>query len=342
MVAILEDHTKPDPAEVVNTLAVIDTESQTVSSLVSGSDFYTSATFSPDGTHLAWSQWSHPDMPWDGSEVYVASVSLKEGGTGLVVANSTYVAGKALTIGAGDPIWISNDRLLHTSDETGYQNPYIYDVNTRKSSLALSKPLAEDFSHPAWRLGNRYGAVLDKEGSKVLLTSLRDGRSRLYILSLHSNELEELSCPYVSIEHIFQATDDHVVFVGAKSDEPASIVLASLKDYALPHYSTLKFLSPKTDFPSGLISKPQPMTLLVPPNNDPVHIVYYPPTNPEYEYPGDEKPPCIVHVHGGPTALQDQGYSASTQFFTSRGWALLVSSSSVRLRRILTRLLGSL
>ena len=317
----MEDHTNPDPADVVNSLCIIDTEKQEISNLVSGSDFYTSPAFSSDGTSIAWVQWSHPDMPWDGSEVHIASVSLKEDGSGLTISNPTHVAGKALTISAGDPVWISNDHLLYTSDETGYQNPYIFDVKTGKSTLILGKPLSEDFSHPAWRLGNKYAASLNKEGSKVILTSLRDGRSRLYVLTLHNNSLEEIPCPYVSIEHVFQVTEDHVVFAGVKIDEPTSIVLCNLNDPALPQYTTLRSLSPKGDISSDLVAKPQPMTLSVPPHNDPVHIVYYPSTNPDYDYPPNEKPPCIVHVHGGPTSMQDQGYNATTQFFTTRGWA---------------------
>ena len=145
LVSILEDHTNPDPADVVNSLCIIDTEKQEISNLVSGSDFYTSPAFSSDGTRIAWVQWSHPDMPWDGSEVHVASVSLKEDGSGLTISNPTHVAGKVLTISAGDPVWISNDHLLYTSDKTGYQNPYIFDVKTGKSTLILALGVNPDF-----------------------------------------------------------------------------------------------------------------------------------------------------------------------------------------------------
>ncbi|EEB94948.1 hypothetical protein MPER_06162 [Moniliophthora perniciosa FA553] len=77
MVAILEDHTNDKPSTVVNTLCLIDTTTKSVSpKLVGGTDFYAHPVFSADGNYLAWQQWSHPDMPWDGSELHVAGVQM--------------------------------------------------------------------------------------------------------------------------------------------------------------------------------------------------------------------------------------------------------------------------
>jgi hypothetical protein len=58
VVCVLEDHTKPAPADVVNTLVLIDTEAQSFTTLAEGADFYAFGRFSPDGTKLAWIQWS--------------------------------------------------------------------------------------------------------------------------------------------------------------------------------------------------------------------------------------------------------------------------------------------
>jgi hypothetical protein len=67
VVCILEDHTKPAPDQVMNSLVCLNTLlSEDPISLVSGSDFYSSPRFNVDGTLLAWTEWAHPDMPWDG------------------------------------------------------------------------------------------------------------------------------------------------------------------------------------------------------------------------------------------------------------------------------------
>ncbi len=40
--------------------------------IASGEDFYGSLTLSADGSRLAWLTWSHPNMPWDGTKLWVA------------------------------------------------------------------------------------------------------------------------------------------------------------------------------------------------------------------------------------------------------------------------------
>jgi len=71
LVAVAEVHGKGQ-AEPDNTLVSICIDSGKVTTLAEGHDFYASAAFSADGKSLSWLSWDHPNMPWDGTELWLA------------------------------------------------------------------------------------------------------------------------------------------------------------------------------------------------------------------------------------------------------------------------------
>ncbi|KAI0701029.1 alpha/beta-hydrolase [Cytidiella melzeri] len=342
IVAVLEDHTNPAPADVATRLCVIDSESKTVHTLASGADFYAKPRFSPDGAYLAWQQWSHPDMPWDGAQIAVASVSVSESELGI--GNVRVVAGKHNEVSAGYPMWASKNLLLFTCDVSGYANPWSYNLQTEKAGPVLRTPVAEDFDSTMWLLGWSFGAPLDKDGHTALYTAMRDGRNVLYVVSILSNTFEEIDCPYVTVEYVQPVTDHIVVFIGAKTDESRKIVLCTVKDYSKPQFTVLGDKDTGgPNFERTYFSQPHPMMLTIPVTGEPFYVVYYPPTNPGYIGPTDEKPPCVVHVHGGPTSYAPHALKLLVQYFTSRGFAWVdvdYSGSSGHGRAYINRLSG--
>lgn len=315
----MEDHTHPAPPDVVTTLCLINTKTSTVSTLVSGADFYAFPYFSPDGTRLAWQQWLHPDMPWEGAEIYIAKIAADT--DRLTLSDITYVGGKKNDISASYPSWASNDVLLFTSDESGYQNPWTYSISLGNISPVLPEPANHDFSEPAHSLGVEYGTPLDSGANKALFAALKDDKSILYVVTLKSGALEELDCPYVGITAVKRITEDSVVFLADRSDAARSIVICSLTDYAKPSYTVLKASSVTEKFPPTLISVAKSLLLKTQPNDEPLHVLYLPPHNPDYSAPEGEKPPCIINAHGGPTGRSSLALSWEKQYYTSRGWA---------------------
>ncbi|PCH34635.1 alpha/beta-hydrolase [Wolfiporia cocos MD-104 SS10] len=306
LVAILEDHTRPAPPDVITTLCTINTQSCTVSPLVSGADFYGYPVFSPDGTSLAWQQWLHPDMPWEGAEIYVASISASS--SGITISNATYVAGKKIAISACAPAWASSDVLLFTSDESGYQNPWTYSISQHKAAPVLPAPVDEEFSLPVSGVGRRYGVPLDDTGDRALYAAVRDDRSVLYVLDLRRGAAKEVDSPYAVVSAMQCVRRDAVAFLGTRVDAPTNIVLITL------------------------------------PGDEPLHVLYLPPHNPAYVAPDGERPPCVVNAHGGPTGRQDMSLDWAKQFFTTRGWAWLdvnYGGSSGYGRKYVERLAGT-
>jgi hypothetical protein len=71
MVWVCEDH-QTSSDQPVNMLVDIAIDgSRAPRPLVSGNDFYAAPRLSPDNTQLAWLEWRHPNMPWDGTELWV-------------------------------------------------------------------------------------------------------------------------------------------------------------------------------------------------------------------------------------------------------------------------------
>ena len=69
---IRETHNGPAATDVVNEVVVMPIDgSDTHRVFATGQDFYTSPRWSPDGTRLAYLSWDHPNMPWDGTEVWI-------------------------------------------------------------------------------------------------------------------------------------------------------------------------------------------------------------------------------------------------------------------------------
>jgi hypothetical protein len=66
IICVRERHVKD--REAFNEIVVLPTDgSAAPGELISGNDFYSYPRLSPDETKLAWTEWSHPNMPWDGT-----------------------------------------------------------------------------------------------------------------------------------------------------------------------------------------------------------------------------------------------------------------------------------
>ncbi|KAJ7186834.1 Alpha/Beta hydrolase protein [Mycena filopes] len=320
LVAIVEDHSdSSSPTSVVNKLCIIDTKSQSLSPLVSGADFYASPKFSPDGTRIVWQQWFLPDMPWQGAEIIVGQLTTET--DKFDITSTTHIAGQKTTHSVSYPSWATSMTLLFTSDKSGYQNPWKCD---QEATPLFSDPLNLDFGDPAWVLGRSPYAVIEG-GMRALFSAIQDGRTVLYAVDLTNGTRKLIDNPYVGIQSIRPAGPDKIVFIAERVDAAPELVVCTIGSDSSASFSSLSKPTAGLGFPAGIISLPQPYTLKAGADGHPVHILYYPPTNPNYSgtsIPG-ERPPCVLYAHGGPTHFTGQEFSAMTQYYTSRGWAWL-------------------
>ena len=326
---MLEDHTKDDPAEVVNTLVIINVKTHSLTTIASGADFYAAPRFSPDGAYIAYQQWNHPDMPWQRSTIHVFGFSAE--GDNIVLGGEKRLAWDGREVSVGYPGWIDAATLVFLADESGFLNPWVYSVSSKQANPLLATPVAQDFALPAWLLAGSPYTVLDAEKKTIVFSALKDGRSVLYVFKWETKSLVLIDSPFVSINSIRAVDANTLVFLAKSTRTPSAVIKLKLSGSPTPNagitYETLKSSMASLPFPDGILSQPQPLTLGT--DSEPVHAILYSPTNVEYDGSSDaaEKPPCIVNAHGGPTANAGQGLEWTKQYFTSRGWAWLSSPS---------------
>jgi len=108
--AVREDHSTGAP-EAVNTLVALDRNGKREAiTAAAGNDFYSSPKLSPDRKRLAWLTWNHPNMPWDGSELWIGELD-SDGGT----TSARKVAGGP-TESIYQPEWSLAGELYFVSD----------------------------------------------------------------------------------------------------------------------------------------------------------------------------------------------------------------------------------
>ena len=306
---VREDHT--GTGEAVNTLVRVDISAGKKPDenggeiIVSGNDFYSTPRLSPDGTHLAWLTWNHPNMPFDGTELWIGELDA-EG----AVTRAKLVAG-GIEESVFQPEW-SPDGLLHfVSDRTGWWNLY----RLRGGAVEALCPMEAEFGLPQWVFGmSTYG--FESAGSIICVFS-RWGVSHLARIDTATLELKEISTPYTVMSGL-RVARGKAFFVGASPSRVGAIVSCDPSSGATTEIRR----ESDTAIDPGYLSVPQEIEFPTE-NGLTAFGFYYPPKNKDFTAPEGELPLLMLKSHGGPTGAASSAFSPGTQYWTSRGFALL-------------------
>jgi len=303
--AVREDHR--GKGEARNTLVALqaDGDEQGGRIVAEGQDFYAAPRLSPDGSQLAWLSWNHPDMPWDGCELWLAEVDA-----------AGHLQGAHRLAGSRDeavqqPVWSPDGRLHFVSDRSGWWNLYRWSDGGAEALC----PMAAEFGQPFWNFGLCTYAFAS--ATQLVCCIGRHAVSRLAVLDTRSLRLSEIDTPFSSFGNI-AAAEGRVLFTGASPLQPASVYLLQLdsgrlellrRGSALDADPAYTAVAQPIEFPTagGLTA----------------HAFYCPPKNRDFAAPAGEKPPLLVMGHGGPTSMAVDAYRAGVQYWTSRGIAVL-------------------
>ncbi len=301
--AVREDH---HGDSVKNELVMIDVENKKITVVAEGFDFYSFPRVSPGGNRICWTAWNHPQMPWDGTELWVADIR----------ADGTFAA-EHKVCGSEDesiyqPSW-SNDGVLHfISDRSGWWNLYSF----RDGIMNALMPTDNDCGLPQWNFAT--STYCFGEGDNIYLCYFEEGQQSLAHLNTDTGLVEPLTLPFRDYPGQIHFDNNKLYVAAGAPVISTGLFEIDLADLSYRQINGNSELPVAHDFVS--IAKPIQFTSA---SGYQAHGYFYEPKHPEFQGSDDEKPPLIVMSHGGPTGHCSTSLSWAVQFWTSRGFAVV-------------------
>jgi dipeptidyl aminopeptidase/acylaminoacyl peptidase len=270
-----------------------------------GHDFYAAPRLSPDGNQLAWLSWNHPDMPWDGCELWLADVDAQGR-----LQHARRLAGSR-DEAVQQPQWSPDGRLHFISDRSGWWNLYRWGEGGAEALCSMQA----EFGQPIWNFG--LATYVFASATQLVCCPIRRALQELAVLDTHSLTLTAIATPFSSFGNL-AAASGRVLFTGASPLQAASVCLLHLDEGRIETLRRGSTLEADPDYSSVAQAIEFPSA-----GGHHAHAFYYPPRNRDFTGPAGAKPPLLVMGHGGPTSMAVNAYRAGVQYWTSRGFAVL-------------------
>jgi dipeptidyl aminopeptidase/acylaminoacyl peptidase len=269
-----------------------------------GADFYMQPTWHPAGDRMAWIEWDHPNMPWDGTRLMMAR---REQDSSRLVEPQQIAGGPELPV--FQPSFSPDGRsLAFVQGEGEWDQLCVLDLvnGTRRAVLEGGSLLP-----PAWLQGMRTHAW-SADGRRLLVVRSDEGVASLWAVEFESGRAHAIDvAPWTAISQISASPrGEALAFIGSAAAIPECVVLymggqtetvrggdvAALHDIDLPAPRPLRWSAA---------------------DGRTVHGLYFAPVG------GGARPAAIIDVHSGPTRQRMAGFWAEAAFFATRGYAVL-------------------
>ncbi len=298
------------PDEVVNELVALPPNGSGEARVIAaGRDFYACPRISPDGSHLSFLAWDLPWMPWDGCEAFVATLA-RDG----ELTSVEHVAGRDGEESIWQPAWSPGGELHFASDRSGWWNL----ERVRGGERQPLHPAEMEFGSPAWQFGSSsYGFLPD---GRIVCHYTTQGVLHLAALDPETGELLDLDVPHTAEGWgpSLVVEGETIVFIAGAPTIPPQVVWL---DFGARSIEVLREAH-TTDVDPAYFSVPRQIEF--PTEGGLTAFAHlYLPVNPDATGPKDGRPPLIVMSHGGPTGDATPIFDLETQFWTSRGFAVV-------------------
>jgi len=307
---VREDHR--GEGEPVNTIVALDPDMPSAGHvLFAQSDFVASPRPSADDKRLAFISWNHPQMPWDGTILHVADVD-----GDLLHARQTIAGGSSESV--LEPCWADDGSLYFLSDRSGWWNLYRW----RDAKIEAITTFDADLGGPLWELGQST-YTLSGDG-RALVRLCRNAVDQLVLVDLASRRITPLDLPFVAFGSLGMLDARTAHAIAAPADDVVVLItidLASARHRVVRRAAESPPLSPADVSRAEAIEFP---TLPGPAGTArTAHAFFFPPRNSRFAGRADERPPLIVLLHGGPTGHRAPDLRLATQYWTTRGFAVV-------------------
>ncbi|KAM5503434.1 hypothetical protein McaMca56_001362 [Microsporum canis] len=317
VIAVQEDRSDPTPSKVRHSLVLIDVEKGRVNILDDEHDFYANMRFSADGRGVCWLSWDHPYMPFNGAVLRTAH--FQSNGS---ITNKKSLAGR----GVSQPQWARDGSLYFLDDRSGFWQIYVLRPPYELPEHVYIKGLEDCcLGSLSFSLGSCSYQFI---GDNIVCSYVCHAMSYVAILCPETNSYRTLDLPLVHLhlDGVRRVSENEFLLVGATLSEPTAVYLVVLGMSGSHEIVQLRSSIP-TSLPPKIFATAQPFTC---PRTQGlfldglVHGFLLLPFNPGYVAPSGTLPPLLVYAHGGPTNHSNAGCSLEAQFWTSRGYALLL------------------
>ena len=296
VLCVRETSTGDAPTDVRRDLVAVPLDGSAPRSLAASHHFMTGPRLSPDGTKIAWLGWDHPRMPWDGTELCVATLAEP-------AAHQVVAGGPRESVCHVE--WETGDTLLALSDPDGWWNLFRFGLDGSSHNLA---PCQAELGGPLWTIGMRWFAPLG--GGRFAV--LRAGR--LAVLDEHTGTVTDVDTDLLVWSADLAVRDGSVVSAAGSPTEDRVGVTVDPAPGAAARLSP----APPDELDPAFLPVHEERLFTGPGGRD-VPALVYPPRNPCFAGPDGAAPPFLVHVHGGPTAHSRALRDLDVAYFTSRG-----------------------
>jgi dipeptidyl aminopeptidase/acylaminoacyl peptidase len=295
-----------------DSLCIVSAEGGVPAVLYQDAHFCMQPAWHPNGGRVIWVAWNHPHMPWERSRVMVAELDAE--GTQPQVLRILPVPAEAnRSAGVFQPTFSPDGRYIaFVSDRSGWFNLHLFGDDFRP--VAHLEDLAEH-APPAWLQSMRSHAWAP-DGSRLFYLRSSQGFATLesYDPASGRRRTTRGDLSRYSFLSQLQASPqgDEVALVGSSPRISPRVLRVRPRSGRV---AVVQRGTPEL-YDASALSQPNRVAWNL--RGRRCFGLYFPPGA-----GSASPPPAMIKVHGGPTSQYHAAWDPDTQFFTSRGYAVL-------------------